>query len=89
MPTKILVVDDSPVERCLVEGLLSQNPNYCVTLAENGKVALRQIDPVDQVGQAAQPRDPRTLAGCGKLRRPAQRRQYPCIMVRHPTAPLS
>ena len=44
MSTKILVVDDSPVERCLVEGLLSQNPNYRVTLAENGRVALRRIE---------------------------------------------
>lgn len=43
MISKILVVDDSPMERLLVEALLTQNPNYRVELAEHGKQALEQI----------------------------------------------
>ena len=51
MTTTILVVDDSPVERVLVESLLAQNPNYRVELATNGKEALEKIiaDPPDLV----------------------------------------
>jgi CheY-like chemotaxis protein len=43
MITNILVVDDALVERLLVEGLLRKNPDYRVTLAENGKDALAKI----------------------------------------------
>ena len=43
MISKILVVDDSPMERLLVEALLTQNPNYRVELAEHGKQALEMI----------------------------------------------
>jgi len=43
MKTKILVVDDSLLERQLVEALLLRNPDYSVELAENGKDALRHI----------------------------------------------
>lgn len=42
MPS-ILVVDDSLVERLLVEGLLRKNNEYDVQLAENGKEALAKI----------------------------------------------
>ncbi|MDA1049198.1 MAG: response regulator [Planctomycetota bacterium] len=44
MTTTILVVDDSPVERLLVESLLIRNPSYRVELAENGKEAMDKID---------------------------------------------
>ena len=40
---RILVVDDSLVERVLVEGLLVKNPAYQVELAESGKEALKKI----------------------------------------------
>ncbi len=49
--TKVLVVDDSPVERVLVEGLLRNNSDYTVQLAEDGRAALDSIaaDPPDLV----------------------------------------
>jgi CheY-like chemotaxis protein len=40
MTTRILVVDDSLVERLLVEGMLRRNSDYLVSLAENGQEAL-------------------------------------------------
>lgn len=43
MATRILVVDDSQVERLLIEGLLRKNPNYRVESAANGKEALAKI----------------------------------------------
>jgi CheY-like chemotaxis protein len=43
MIAEILVVDDSPMERLLVEALLTQNANYRIELAENGKQALEKI----------------------------------------------
>ncbi len=43
MATSILVVDDSQVERVLVEGLLCKNPEYRVQLAANGREALEAI----------------------------------------------
>lgn len=43
MTTRILVVDDSPVERVLVEGLLCKNPDYTVELAADGREALAAI----------------------------------------------
>lgn len=51
MTTTILVVDDSEVERLLVEGILSKNRTYHVMLATNGRDALRRIerDPPDLV----------------------------------------
>ncbi len=41
--TKILVVDDSQLERVLVEGILCKNPEYRVELAANGREALEKI----------------------------------------------
>lgn len=41
--TRILIVDDSLVERVLVEGLLVRNPNYQIDLAENGYEAMEKI----------------------------------------------
>jgi CheY-like chemotaxis protein/anti-sigma regulatory factor (Ser/Thr protein kinase) len=51
MAIKILVVDDSVVERVLVEGLLRKNPDYQIQLASNGQQALETIaaDPPDLV----------------------------------------
>jgi CheY-like chemotaxis protein/anti-sigma regulatory factor (Ser/Thr protein kinase) len=49
MAIRILVVDDSLVERVLVEGLLRKNPDYQIRLAANGQEALAAI--------AAQPPD--------------------------------
>lgn len=43
MTTKILVVDDSQVERLLVEGLLRTNPEYQVTSASQGEEALERM----------------------------------------------
>jgi CheY-like chemotaxis protein len=43
MTINILVVDDSQVERVLVEGLLCKNPEYRVRLAANGREALEAI----------------------------------------------
>ncbi|MFV2066352.1 MAG: response regulator [Pirellulales bacterium] len=43
MSANILVVDDSQVERLLVEGMLRKNPGYHVESAENGKEALEKI----------------------------------------------
>ncbi len=43
MTTNILVVDDSHVERLLVEGLLRKNPDFRVEQAENGKEALDRL----------------------------------------------
>lgn len=43
MATSILVVDDSPVERLLVESMLMRNPSYRVVLAENGRQAVEMI----------------------------------------------
>lgn len=43
MSTNILVVDDSHVERLLVEGMLRKNPEYHVESAENGKEALEKM----------------------------------------------
>lgn len=43
MATSILVVDDSHVERVLVEGLLCKNPEYRVQLAANGREALEAV----------------------------------------------
>ena len=43
MAISILVVDDSQVERVLVEGLLCANPEYQVRLAENGREALEMM----------------------------------------------
>ena len=40
---KILVVDDSQVERLLVEGLLRKNPDYRVELAQHGYEALARV----------------------------------------------
>ena len=40
---RILIVDDSLVERVLVEGLLAKNPDYQMELAENGHEALDHI----------------------------------------------
>lgn len=42
--SKILVVDDSLVERVLAEGLLVKNPAYAVDLAEDGESALARIE---------------------------------------------
>jgi CheY-like chemotaxis protein len=44
MATNILVVDDSLVERVLVEGLLRKDPTYQIQLAANGQVALEVIE---------------------------------------------
>jgi CheY-like chemotaxis protein len=43
MTVNILVVDDSHVERVLVEGLLRKNPEYRIQLAAHGREALRMI----------------------------------------------
>ncbi len=43
MPTTILVVDDSEMERVLVAGLLRKHAGYDVELAEDGLEALQQI----------------------------------------------
>ena len=43
MGNRILVVDDSQVERVLIEGLLRKNPEYRLQLAENGQEALEAI----------------------------------------------
>ncbi len=43
MATSILVVDDSQLERVLVEGLLRKNPDYQVRLAANGWEALEAM----------------------------------------------
>ncbi len=43
MTTNILVVDDSHVERLLVEGLLRKNADFRVEHAENGKEALDRL----------------------------------------------
>lgn len=39
----ILIVDDSRVERLLIEGLLRSHPDYRVDLAEDGKQALQKV----------------------------------------------
>ena len=44
MAVNILVVDDSLVERVLVEGLLRKDPTYQVQLAANGRVALEVLE---------------------------------------------
>ncbi len=44
MVSRILVVDDSSVDRSLVAGLLRNNPNYDIELAENGREALELVD---------------------------------------------
>ncbi|MCA9120618.1 MAG: response regulator [Planctomycetaceae bacterium] len=44
MTTTILIVDDSPVERLLVESILIRNPSYRVILAENGREAIQKIE---------------------------------------------
>jgi CheY-like chemotaxis protein len=51
MVSTILVVDDSNVDRCLIGGLLRNNPGYRVELVEGGKEALERVsmDPVDLV----------------------------------------
>ncbi|MEQ8784931.1 MAG: response regulator [Pirellulaceae bacterium] len=43
MPTSILVVDDSQIQRVLIEGLLCKNPEYRVRLAADGREALAEI----------------------------------------------
>lgn len=43
MTTKILIVDDSQVERLLVEGLLRTNPDYQVVSASQGEEALERM----------------------------------------------
>ena len=43
MPSKILVVDDSSIERRLLEVVLSKNPEYHLVGAESGKDALAKI----------------------------------------------
>jgi CheY-like chemotaxis protein len=43
MKSTILVVDDSPIERLLVESMLIRNPNYRIVLATNGKEAVEKI----------------------------------------------
>ena len=43
MTSTILVVDDSPVERSLIGGLLGRNPEYLVQLVEDGGQALKQL----------------------------------------------
>ncbi|HUY92617.1 MAG TPA: response regulator [Pirellulales bacterium] len=43
MTTKILVVDDSLVERLLVKGILGRDPSFRIELAENGQEALEKI----------------------------------------------
>ncbi len=43
MTVKILVVDDSQMERVLIKGMLVKNPEYRVDLAEDGEQALRCI----------------------------------------------
>ena len=40
MATNILVVDDSHVERVLVEGLLRKHPEYRIRLAVDGRDAM-------------------------------------------------
>ena len=41
---KILVVDDSPVDRMLVGRLLEQNSEWSVQFAEDGRLAIEAID---------------------------------------------
>lgn len=43
LTSDILIVDDSRVERLLIEGLLRSHPDYRVDLAENGKQALQKL----------------------------------------------
>ena len=40
----VLVVDDSPVDRRLVGGLLGKSPNIEITYAADGEEALRAMD---------------------------------------------
>ncbi len=78
MTTKILVVDDSLVERLLVEGLLARDPSYQVDLAESGQEALEKIaaSPPDLVlTDLVMPH----LDGVELVRR--VRRSYPTIPV--------
>ncbi len=44
MPKKVLVVDDSAVDRMLFKGIVERLPNYTVIEAEHGEHALEQID---------------------------------------------
>jgi len=46
MSAKILVVDDSSLERHLLTALLSKNPGYRLFEAENGKEALAKIETI-------------------------------------------
>lgn len=41
--TKVLVVDDSAVDRCLIGELLAKEPRWKVEYAENGSEALRRM----------------------------------------------
>jgi CheY-like chemotaxis protein len=41
--TSILVVEDSPVDRCLISGLLTKEPAWTVETAEHGLAALEKI----------------------------------------------
>jgi CheY-like chemotaxis protein/anti-sigma regulatory factor (Ser/Thr protein kinase) len=43
MVSTILVVDDSNVDRCLIGGLLRNNPDYHVELVEGAKLALERV----------------------------------------------
>jgi CheY-like chemotaxis protein/anti-sigma regulatory factor (Ser/Thr protein kinase) len=40
---RILVVDDSPTDRCLIGGLLAGNPEWCVEYTADGQEAVAQI----------------------------------------------
>lgn len=44
MPKKVLVVDDSAVDRMLFKGIVERLPNYTVIEAEHGQHALEQIE---------------------------------------------
>lgn len=51
MSTRILVVDDSPMDRSLIKGLLANHSDWQVDLANDGRQAMEQIelDPPDVV----------------------------------------
>ena len=44
---KILVVDDIPVDRCLVQGILEQDTTIQVESADNGQVALDLVENIE------------------------------------------
>jgi CheY-like chemotaxis protein len=44
MKSSILIVDDSQLDRCLISGLLRNNSNYSLQLAENGRQAMKLVD---------------------------------------------